>query len=273
MKQLEVGFIGGGNMASSIIAGLLAKGLPAEQVRACDPDPERLGLLQQLGPIRTSSDNNDAIAGADIVILAVKPQVMSVVLAQTQEALTRHRPVTLSIAAGITIDSFEAQLDNKQPIVRCMPNTPALLGHGAAALYANPATSPAQREIAATILTTVGSVCWLDRESDLDAVTAVSGSGPAYFFLLMESMVAAGEALGLEPETARQLVVQTALGAAHMAADDEIDLAELRRRVTSPGGTTAAAIAAFESAGFSAIVNDAVNSAAVRSRELAAELG
>ena len=260
-------------MASSMIAGLLAEGLPAEQIRACDPDPQRLAALQQLGPIRTSTNNDDAIGEADIVILAVKPQVMDTVLAQARDALVRSRPITLSIAAGITIDSFERQLDDRQPVVRCMPNTPALLGHGAAALYANEATTPAQREIAATILGAVGTVCWLESEADLDGVTALSGSGPAYFFLLMESMVAAGKEFGLDPATVRQLVVQTALGAAHMAADDSIDIAELRRRVTSPGGTTAAAIAAFESAGFAGIVNDAVKAAAQRSRELAAELG
>ena len=260
-------------MASSMIAGLLAEGLPAENIRASDPDMERLESLRQLGPLATSTDNADAIAGSDIVVLAVKPQVMTTVLGDIQDALRQQQAITLSIAAGITIASFEQELGSHLPIVRCMPNTPALLGHGAAALYANAATTPAQREIAAAVLGAVGTVCWLEDEQDLDTVTALSGSGPAYFFLLMEAMIDGGARLGLDVATARQLVVQTALGAAHMAAEGAVDLAELRRRVTSPGGTTEAAINAFEAAGFPGIVKDAVNAAAARSRQLAAELG
>jgi pyrroline-5-carboxylate reductase len=259
-------------MASSMIAGLLAKGMPPDHIRASDPDPARLEALLQIAPVLTSTSNADAIAGADIVVLAVKPQVMTTVLGDIRDTFSGEN-VILSIAAGITIASLERHLGGQPPIVRCMPNTPALLGHGASALYASAATTDKQREIAATVLGAVGKVCWLERESDLDAVTALSGSGPAYFFLLMETMVAAGTRLGLDAETARQLVVQTALGAAHMAGDGAVDLAELRRRVTSPGGTTEAAIRAFEAAGFPDIVNDAVNAAATRSRELAAELG
>ena len=273
MKHLRVGFIGAGNMAAAMIEGLLAEGLPAEQICACDPASERLDLLKQLGPLRTSSRNTDAVADADIVVLAVKPQAMASVLGDVREALVRERCVILSIAAGLTLGSLEAQLGDGLSIVRCMPNTPALVREGAAALYENPATSTAQREIAAAVLGAVGTVCWLDNEAELDTVTALSGSGPAYFFFMMESMIAAGAELGMDEATARELVVQTALGAARMAGGSELDLAELRRRVTSPGGTTEAAIKSMESTGFPTTIQSAVNAAASRSRELAAELG
>jgi pyrroline-5-carboxylate reductase len=181
--------------------------------------------------------------------------------------------VIISIAAGITIASLERQLGSETAVVRCMPNTPALLRQGASALYANAATAQSQRDMAAAILGAVGTVCWLEDEAQMDAVTAISGSGPAYFFLLMEAMVAAGEKLGLGVDTTHRLVVQTALGAARMAAESNVELAELRRRVTSPGGTTAAALSELEAAAFSDIVDAAVRAASDRSRQLAAEMG
>ena len=273
MKQLKVGFVGAGNMASSIIGGLLEQGVPAENISASDPSVECLDRLATLGPIATSQDNREAVNGADVVILAVKPQVMTAVTGTIRDALSTQGAMAISIAAGITLQSLEQGLGSTTAIVRCMPNTPALLRAGASALYANAATGSEQRHLAETILAAVGTVCWVPEESQLDAVTALSGSGPAYFFLFMEAMVAAGIRLGLDPETSRELAVQTGLGSARMAAVGDTSLEELRRRVTSPGGTTERAVESFEAAGLRAIVDAAMTAAAARSEELAREMG
>ncbi len=273
MKHLRVGFIGAGNMASSIIGGLLEQGMPAENICASDPTPEAIERLRQLAPVGTTRDNAEAVNGADVVVLSVKPQVMAEAAASIREPLAASGAMAVSIAAGITLASLEAALGEGTPVVRCMPNTPALLREGAAALHANGACGPAQREIAEVILGAVGSVCWVPEESQIDTVTALSGSGPAYFFLFLEAMVDAAEELGLDRETSKQLAVQTALGSARMAAEGDIDLQELRRRVTSPGGTTERAIQSFEAAGLREIVSAAIRAAAERSRELAGELG
>ena len=273
MKDLQIGFIGAGNMASSIIGGLLDQGLPAENIRASDPSTECLERVAILGPVATGTDNSEAVAGADAVVLAVKPQVMSEVTADIREAIGAQGALVISIAAGITLDSLEAGLGEHTPIVRCMPNTPALLRSGATVLYANAATGEEQRQCAEAILAAVGSVCWVEEESQLDAVTALSGSGPAYFFLFMEAMASAGAKLGLDPETSRALAIQTGLGATRMAAEGELGLEELRRRVTSPGGTTAAAVQSFESSGLRDTVETAMRAAAERAREMAKDMG
>jgi pyrroline-5-carboxylate reductase len=273
MDRVNVGFIGAGNMAGSIITGLLEQGLPAANILASDPDRSRLDALSQAAPIGTTGDNLAVAAEAEILVLAVKPQAMAQAVSGLRDVVAGRNVVILSIAAGITLASLEQQLGSETAIVRCMPNTPALLREGASALFANAATTAAQRDIAEAVLGAVGTVCWLDSEAQMDAVTALSGSGPAYFFLLMETLTAAGERLGLKPDVSRELVAQTALGAARMAADDTVDLAELRRRVTSPGGTTEAALRSLEDAEFSDTVTAAVNAAANRSRELAKEMG
>jgi pyrroline-5-carboxylate reductase len=208
-----------------------------------------------------------------VVILAVKPQVMSQVTADIQPATAAPTPLVISIAAGIPISSLEQGLGETTPIVRCMPNTPALLRCGATALFANPATNAEQRQVAENMLAAVGTVCWVSSEAQLDAVTALSGSGPAYFFLFMEAMVNAGEELGLPVDVARDLCLQTALGSARMAAQGDVPLAELRRRVTSPGGTTERAIRSFEENGLRATVEAAMEAAHDRAREMARELG
>lgn len=272
MKHLKVSFIGAGNMASSIIGGLLEQGLPAENLRASDPSSDALDRLKQMAPVLATQDNSVAVEGADIVVLAVKPQVMAQVTESIRGALGDSGAMALSIAAGITLESLERGLGETTPIVRCMPNTPALLREGASAMFGNAAAGPAQREIAEAVLGAVGTVCWVDKESQLDAVTALSGSGPAYFFLLMEAMSDAGVELGLDPDTSRKLAIQTALGAARMAAEGEVDVAELRRRVTSPGGTTQAALEFFENAGLRTTVAGAMAAADQRSRELAQEM-
>lgn len=259
-------------MAASIIGGLLEQGLPVENVRASDPDPEALDRLKNLAPLELAADNNFAVEGADVVVLAVKPQVMSNAAASIREKLASQGSMALSIAAGITLESLERNLGAGTPIIRCMPNTPALVREGASALYANSACGPAQREIAEAILGAVGTVCWVDEEQQLDAVTALSGSGPAYFFLLLEAMTASAERLGLDPATSRQLAVQTALGSARMAAEGDVDIEELRRRVTSPGGTTERAIQSLQAAGFADMVDRAISAAAERSRELSREM-
>ena len=271
MESLTISFIGAGNMAASIIGGLVAEGCDPGRIRASDPDAEALEALAGRYGIRACGSNPEAVAGAQTVILAVKPQVMSPVVREIAAAVAAEKAVAVSIAAGITIASLEGGLGKEAAIVRCMPNTPALLGQGATALFANPRATATQREQAQTVLGAVGEVCWVPEEKQLDAVTALSGSGPAYFFLLLEAMMAAGEALGLSPDISRRLSLQTGLGATRMAAETEAETAELRRRVTSPGGTTERALAAFEAAGFREAVLGAMQAAAHRAEELGRE--
>lgn len=274
MATSKLAFIGAGNMASSIIGGLVSKGWPARSIIASDPHEATLERLKAIAPVRVAADNEKAIADADVVILAVKPQVMKEVLLPIADTLRRTRPLIISIAAGIEIRSLATWLgDESLPIVRCMPNTPALVQCGATGLFATAAVSETQRAQADTILRAIGIALWVEREADIDAVTAVSGSGPAYFFMVMEAMQAAGEKLGLAPDVARQLTLQTALGAAQMAIASDVDAAELRRRVTSPNGTTERAIAAFEAGGLRALFEKGMTDCRDRSIELAKELG
>jgi len=269
----KLAFIGAGNMASSIIGGLVNKGYSARSIIASDPHEGTLERLKAIAPVRTTSDNQKAIADADVVILAVKPQVMKDVLVPIAASLREKRPLIISIAAGIEIGSIEKWLGAQLPIVRCMPNTPALVQTGATGLFANAAVSAEQRALADNILRAVGIALWVGSEAEIDAVTAVSGSGPAYFFMVMEAMQAAGEKLGLTPDVAKQLTLQTALGAAQMAIASDVDTAELRRRVTSPNGTTERAIAAFEAGGLRELFDKGMTDCRDRSIELARELG
>ncbi|QZI71111.1 pyrroline-5-carboxylate reductase [Pseudomonas protegens] len=271
MNTTRIAFIGAGNMAASLIGGLRAKGLEAAQIRASDPGAETRAKVAAEHGIQVFADNAEAIAGVDVIVLAVKPQAMKAVCEALRPSL-QPQQLVVSIAAGITCASMNHWL-GEQPIVRCMPNTPALLRQGVSGLYATAQVSPEQRHQAEALLSAVGIALWLDQEQQLDAVTAVSGSGPAYFFLLIEAMTAAGEKLGLPRETAAQLTLQTALGAAHMAVSSDVDAAELRRRVTSPAGTTEAAIKSFQANGFEALVEKALGAAAHRSAEMAEQLG
>ncbi|MBJ9977328.1 pyrroline-5-carboxylate reductase [Pseudomonas sp. S75] len=271
MSKTRIAFIGAGNMAASLIGGLRAQGLDAAQIRASDPGADSRARIQAEHGIETFDDNAQAIDGMDVIVLAVKPQVMKAVCESLKPSLKAGQLV-VSIAAGITCQSLQQWL-GQVPVVRCMPNTPSLLRQGASGLYATAQVSAEQREQAEQLLRAVGSALWLEHEQQLDAVTAVSGSGPAYFFLLIEAMTAAGEKLGLPREVASQLTLQTALGAAHMAVSSEVDAAELRRRVTSPAGTTEAAITSFQANGFEAVVEQALKAAARRSAELAEQLG
>lgn len=265
-----IAFIGGGNMARSLIGGLVQKGFPAASMRVSEPVAEaRQALAADFG-ISVHSDNHAAAAGADLVVLAVKPQLMKEVAGSLAPALG-HCPVVISIAAGIPVSALQAWLGAAVPVIRCMPNTPALVHQGASGLFASTQVSAGQKSLAAQLFSTVGVVAWLDQEADIDAVTALSGSGPAYFFLLMEAMESAGVDLGLSPETARRLTLQTALGAATMALQSEVGVAELRRRVTSPAGTTERAIDTLLAGDLPRLVADAMAAAATRAREMATE--
>ncbi|OOG13071.1 pyrroline-5-carboxylate reductase [Pseudomonas sp. B21-040] len=271
MSKTRIAFIGAGNMAASLIGGLRAKGLDAAQIRASDPGAETRAKVAAEHGIEVFADNADAIQDADVVVLAVKPQAMKAVCEAIRPSLKPNQLV-VSIAAGITCASMNNWL-GAQPIVRCMPNTPALLRQGVSGLFATAQVNADQRQQAQELLSAVGIALWLNEEQQLDAVTAVSGSGPAYFFLLIEAMTAAGVKLGLPADIAAQLTLQTALGAAHMAVASDVDAAELRRRVTSPAGTTEAAIKSFQAGGFEALVETALGAAAHRSAEMAEQLG
>lgn len=265
-------FIGAGNMARAIIGGLISNGYPAASIWATEPDASRLEDLQSQG-VRTSSDNSAAVSAADIVVLSVKPQVLKVVAADIAAAVQARQPLIVSIAAGIMTPAIDRWLGGNTAIVRCMPNTPALVQTGASGLYANAAVNAEQRQQAEQIMAATGIALWVEEESQLDAVTAISGSGPAYYFLLMETMIEAGKKLGLSAEVATQLTLQTALGAARMASSSDVDPAELRRRVTSPNGTTEQAIKRFMEGGLPALVDEALQACNDRSVELAQELG
>lgn len=267
----KICFIGGGNMASSLVGGLLAQGFKAEQIHVSDPNLEQRDKLQAQYSISTFSENQLAIEGCDVVVLAVKPQVMQQVISPLKDQLAQSQPLIISIAAGITIDSMQDWL-GQQSIVRCMPNTPSLMQLGASGLFANAQTNSSQKTQAEEILSAVGIVEWVASEKLIDAVTAVSGSGPAYYFLMMEAMIDAGEKLGLDRKTAERLTLQTALGAAKMAQSSDVDVAELRRRVTSPKGTTEQAINSFEQDGLRTVVDNALQAADQRSAQLAKEL-
>ena len=271
MSTTRIAFIGAGNMAASLIGGLRAQGVEADSIRASDPGAETRGKIAAEHGIDVFADNAEAVEGADVVLIAVKPQAMKAVCEALRPSLKPHQLV-VSIAAGITCASMKNWL-GEQPIVRCMPNTPALLRQGVSGLYATEQVNEAQRAQAEQLLSAVGIALWLEEEQQLDAVTAVSGSGPAYFFLLIEAMTAAGVKLGLPQDVAAQLTQQTALGAALMATGSDVDAAELRRRVTSPAGTTEAAIKSFQAGGFEALVETALTAAAHRSAEMAEQLG
>jgi pyrroline-5-carboxylate reductase len=273
MTDSTLAFIGGGNMAGSLIGGLVTDGWDPGRIRVADPDKDRTKHLAERFSVITSPDNSAVIEGANAVILAVKPQQLHGVATLIAPAIHRQQPVVISIAAGIRETSLRNWLGEGTAIVRCMPNTPAMVQSGATALYANTRVSEAQRSLAESVLRAVGLTLWVDDEDQMDAVTALSGSGPAYFFLFMEALQTAGTRLGLEPDTARLLALQTAFGAAKMALESREDAATLRRQVTSPGGTTERAIEVFRQEGLEGTVLKALQAAAGRSRELALELG
>jgi pyrroline-5-carboxylate reductase len=259
-------FVGSGNMARSLIGGLLENGHDPARVTASDPLEKATKALAEEFGIRTFADNAQATEAAEVIVLAVKPQQMQTVVSELGKNLKGK--LVVSIAAGVQCKSMESWAGETFDLVRCMPNTPALLQCGATALYASAEVSKDNRDTAATILASAGEIAWVDSESELDAITALSGSGPAYFFLLIESMTNAAIKQGLPKELANTFAIQTALGAARMAHAGEHDPAQLRKNVTSPGGTTEAALNSFGSDGFAEIVERAMQAAHDRSEQL-----
>ena len=267
----KIGFIGGGNMARSLIGGLISAGYPPAAISVADPnDSIRTALATDFG-INATVDNQVILEQSDVVVLAVKPQVMQTVTTDLQMGQTP--PLILSVAAGIRTASLANWLGGETAIVRAMPNTPALVQSGATGLFANPHVDPEQRDLAESIMRAAGVVQWVDEEALMDAVTALSGSGPAYLFLVMEAMENAAQKLGLPAETARLLTVQTAFGAAKLALEIEEDPAVLRENVTSPGGTTERAINVLREEGLEEMFYKALQAARDRAHELADELG
>jgi pyrroline-5-carboxylate reductase len=265
-------FIGGGNMARSLIGGLLANGVAANRIRVVDPNESQRQLLANMG-VAAYSTQDEALIGSDLLVLAVKPQMMVSVAQSLAGFVKQYKPLVVSVAAGILCADLSRWLGGDAAIVRTMPNTPALVGSGATGLYANSLVTKAQKGQAESLMRAVGLSVWLNDEAQIDAVTALSGSGPAYYFLMMEAMIAAGEQLGLDNKTATLLTVQTALGAAKMAIESQATPAQLRAQVTSPNGTTEKAIQSFEQNKLSDIVLSAMQAAQQRAVEMATQLG
>lgn len=271
--DIDAAFIGGGNMGGALIRGLVARGLAPQRIRVGEAVPaRRIQLADELG-VRVTSDNAQAAAGADVVVLAVKPQDMATTTRQLASVLGERKPLVVSIAAGIRVADIEAWCGAGVPVVRAMPNRPALNGAGASAIYGGPGLDAAHRKLAADVLGAAGTTVWVPAESLLDVVTALSGSGPAYFFLLAELMTDAAVDLGMERDSARELAIQTLYGSGRMARESDGDLSRLRAEVTSKGGTTEAAVRSFEAANLRAIVAAALSAATDRGRELAQAFG
>lgn len=270
MDSTTMGFIGAGNMANSLIRGLIAKNSPADSIWASDLDTAKLDSLQAECGIRVGS-NAEIAAQAEVIVLAVKPQVMPQVCQALAKELADRSVLLISIAAGITTAHLQSWFGKNAAIVRCMPNTPALVGMGATGLFATSQVSSQQKLLAEDVLSAVGFVAWVAKETDIDSVTAVSGSGPAYFFLFMEAMQDTAKKMGLSDKLARELTYHTAAGAAALAQHSTEDIATLRRNVTSPGGTTEQAIQQFENDDLRELVDKALQAARKRSVELAAE--
>ncbi|KAA8731914.1 pyrroline-5-carboxylate reductase [Acinetobacter qingfengensis] len=267
--EQKISFIGGGNMAQAIIGGLLSRGMPSTLITVSEPVEKIQEVLKQQD-LNVTDDNAVAIEDADVVILAVKPQVLSQVLTPLAGKLKQQ--LIISIVAGAPITLISSLLDGYDRIVRVMPNTPALVQCGANGAFASEGVNQQDQELASKILSATGLVIWVDQERKIDAITALSGSGPAYFFYLMEAMIQAGKNLGLDEKTATALTLQTALGAAQMAITSEHSPSQLRKNVTSPGGTTQAAIEIFDQFQVSQHIQAALAAAEKRSQELAQEL-
>lgn len=273
MENIKIAFIGCGNMGRSLIGGMLANGFPEKNISAVDISETQRSKVASNFKIETFSEATPAIRDADVVVLAVKPQSIRETLKSLSDILQAEKPLLLSIAAGIQTSAIARWSGYDAAIVRVMPNTPSLVRTGAAGLYANENTDEHQKTLAESIIRSVGMTIWVDQENLIDSVTALSGSGPAYFFYFMEVMEKAGIDLGLSEEQARNLTLQTALGAAKMALESDLDPADLRKQVTSPGGTTEKALGIMHKKNLDAIIIAAIEAAADRARELAITLG
>lgn len=268
---MNITFIGGGNMSSALIGGLLQQGFGAAQMRVVEASPEARDKIQRQFGVRAKAEMAEMIAGSDVVLLAVKPQQLSEVAKQLAPLLNSQ--LVISIAAGIRAADISRWLNGYQRLVRVMPNTPALVRAGISGLYALPGVEPAQKQHAETILGAVGAILWLEREEQMDAITAVSGSGPAYVFYFIEALEEAARKLGFDAAQAKRLSLETFKGAVKLANESAEDPATLRERVTSRGGTTERAILSMETASVKQHIVNAIAAAAERSRELGNELG
>lgn len=273
MNFPTIAVIGAGNMGSSLIGGLINDQHPSDKIWASDVSEEKLIFLEQNFHIHTTSENSKAVEQADVVIFAVKPSMLQTVATDLRTVIQSNKPLIISIAAGIPETSLQEWVGGNTSIVRGMPNMPALIGCGATALYPNAFITDTQRNTAESILRAVGIVVWVSDEALMDVVTAVSGSGPAYFFLVMEAMQESAEEFGLSGEMARLLTMQTALGSAKMALESSSSLSELRKSVTSPGGTTEKAIQVLEEANIRGLFRKALQAAKIRSEELGKLIG
>ena len=273
MSNKHLAILGGGNMGRALIGGMLRRGTRPEHITVGESSPAAREALSADFGIQSTADNAAAVEPASVIVVAVKPQMAGAVLAPLQPALLRARPVVISIAAGIRLAALESWCGAGVPVVRAMPNRPALVGAGATGLFAPASVAAAHREVAERVMQAVGEVIWVTAEDDLDVVTALSGSGPAYFFLLAELLTQGAIDLGLAPEAARRLAIATLHGAGQLAHSGDGDLARMRAEVTSKGGTTEAAVKAFEAADLRGSVARALEAAVRRSRELAAQFG
>ena len=274
MNQI-IGFVGSGNMASSLIGGLLScdiEGINGEQILVFDPSTDKVDALVEKFDVRRANDNESLVLESDVVVIAVKPQAMQSVLQPLGGAFRESSALIVSIVAGITSASIEAWLQAPCAIARVMPNTPALVGSGASGMYANKRVTDSQRATTETLMNAVGLSVWVNSEDDIDTVTALSGSGPAYFMLFIQSLVDAAMQAGLEETAAKTLAVQTAMGAAELVCASDQSIQTLIDNVTSPGGTTEQALLSFNQSNLKQAVRDAFDAAKHRSQELAREL-
>ena len=263
----SIAFIGGGNMASCIIGGMVANNFDPGQIVVGTPSQSTRDRLSATTGATTTADNQAAAVQADILVLAVKPKMMRQVVEDLAPALS-HRPIVISVAAGIPVAALQQWLGADMPVIRAMPNTPSMVQSGATGLFTQSALTSEQRSLVDKIFQAIGYRCWVDREDLIDAVIAVSGSGPAYFFLVLECMQKIAQELGLSEQTAQGLSLHTALGASRMAMESGFSAAELRDQVTSPGGTTQAAINSFQQHGLEDIFRTAMTSAVARAQEM-----
>ncbi|MEJ2116039.1 MAG: pyrroline-5-carboxylate reductase [Gammaproteobacteria bacterium] len=269
MQNLNIVFIGGGNMGQALVTGLLNSGWNANNISIIDNDQAIIDKISKnFSHCHVYSQYEAALNLADVVVLAVKPHVMHIACEQIAAQCQIKRPLIISIAAGILISSIDKWLGGELPVIRCMPNTPALVQAGVTGLFANTEVSNDQRELGYEILSSVGTVLWIENESLLDAVTALSGSGPAYFFYLIEAMIEAGQSLGLSEAQTRELTVATAMGAAKLISTSNQSAQNLRLAVTSKGGTTEAAINTLQQHDMKKVIKSAIKNAALRSQQL-----
>jgi len=269
MESKKIGFIGAGNMATALIGGLVSDdGIDPKNIVVSDINDNNLNDVEVKFGVRTSTDNNQCVANADVIVICVKPQMMAKICHEIIDSVSNSQPLVISVAAGITTDNMTSWLGENTAVVRAMPNTPALISAGATGLYANAKVSTDQKDTAEKILRSVGVVLWVGKEKEIDYVTALSGSGPAYFFKMMEALENAAIDLGLEKETAHILTLQTALGAAKLAMESNDSTSALREKVTSPGGTTERGLAAMQESGVDDMFRKTLQAASDRAEEL-----